>query len=110
MTQAYPLCRCGNRRPAQLREPSMTRQAPSFLAQVTATNINTNLVRKSPRTARDRTNVVTPDFGRINSARSPRIARIAQLAWVVYGLGSENQNVPGYIVLQDPRGGPVNGA
>ena len=31
-------------------------------------------------------------------------------AWVLYGLGSENQNVPGYIVLQDPRGGPVNGA
>jgi hypothetical protein len=31
-------------------------------------------------------------------------------AWVVYGLGTENQNVPGYIVLQDPRGGPMNGA
>jgi hypothetical protein len=29
-------------------------------------------------------------------------------AWVVYGLGSENQNLPGYIVLHDPRGGPVN--
>ena len=31
-------------------------------------------------------------------------------AWVVYGLGTQNQNVPGYIVLQDPRGGPMNGA
>jgi hypothetical protein len=31
-------------------------------------------------------------------------------AWIVYGLGTENQNVPGYIVLQDPRGGPMNGA
>jgi hypothetical protein len=31
-------------------------------------------------------------------------------AWVTYGLGTENQNVPGYIVLQDPRGGPMNGA
>ena len=31
-------------------------------------------------------------------------------AWATYGLGSENQNVPGYIVLQDPRGGPMNGA
>src|SRR5947208_14479215 len=31
-------------------------------------------------------------------------------AWVVYGLGTANQNVPGYIVLHDPRGGPMNGA
>jgi hypothetical protein len=30
-------------------------------------------------------------------------------AWVVYGLGSANQNLPGFIVLQDARGGPVNG-
>ncbi|MEZ5355627.1 MAG: DUF1501 domain-containing protein, partial [Bryobacteraceae bacterium] len=26
-----------------------------------------------------------------------------------YGLGSENRNLPGYVVLHDPRGGPVNG-
>ena len=31
-------------------------------------------------------------------------------AWVAYGLGSENQNLPGYLVLHDHRGGPVNGA
>lgn len=31
-------------------------------------------------------------------------------AWVTYGLGSENQNLPGYVVLHDPRGGPVNGS
>ena len=31
-------------------------------------------------------------------------------AWVTYGLGTVNQNVPGYIVMQDPRGGPMNGA
>ncbi|MEO7651772.1 MAG: DUF1501 domain-containing protein [Bryobacteraceae bacterium] len=31
-------------------------------------------------------------------------------AWVVSGLGSENQNLPGYVVLHDPRGGPVNGS
>lgn len=31
-------------------------------------------------------------------------------SWVTYGLGTENQNVPGYIVMQDPRGGPMNGA
>lgn len=30
--------------------------------------------------------------------------------WVTYGLGTENQNMPGYIVIQDPRGAPVNGA
>lgn len=30
--------------------------------------------------------------------------------WVHYGLGSENQNMPGYVVIQDPRGAPVNGA
>ena len=31
-------------------------------------------------------------------------------AWVNYGLGSENQNLPGYVVLHDARGGPVNGS
>ena len=31
-------------------------------------------------------------------------------AWIQYGLGSLNQNMPGYVVLQDPRGAPVNGA
>ena len=31
-------------------------------------------------------------------------------SWVNYGLGSENNNMPGYIVIQDPRGAPVNGA
>lgn len=29
-------------------------------------------------------------------------------AWVTYGLGSENQDMPGYIVMHDPRGAPVN--
>ena len=29
-------------------------------------------------------------------------------AWVTYGLGSENQNLPAYVVLDDPRGLPVN--
>ena len=31
-------------------------------------------------------------------------------AWVAYGLGSENENLPAYMVLHDRRGGPVNGA
>jgi Protein of unknown function (DUF1501) len=31
-------------------------------------------------------------------------------SWVVYGLGSENQNLPAYVVLDDPLGMPINGA
>ncbi len=31
-------------------------------------------------------------------------------SWVSYGLGSPNLNMPGYVVIQDPRGAPVNGA
>lgn len=31
-------------------------------------------------------------------------------SWVNYGLGSMNRDMPGYIVIQDPRGAPVNGA
>ena len=31
-------------------------------------------------------------------------------SWVGYGLGTPNQNLPGYVVIQDPRGGPVNGS
>ncbi len=30
-------------------------------------------------------------------------------AWVAYGLGSENQNLPAYVVFDDPLGLPVNG-
>jgi hypothetical protein len=29
-------------------------------------------------------------------------------SWVAYGLGTENQNLPAYIVLDDPKGLPVN--
>ncbi len=31
-------------------------------------------------------------------------------SWLNYGLGSENENLPGYIVMLDPSGGPINGA
>jgi hypothetical protein len=31
-------------------------------------------------------------------------------AWVTYGLGSENQSLPGFIVLGDRRGAPIGGA
>ncbi len=30
-------------------------------------------------------------------------------AWAAYGLGSENENLPAYVVLPDPRGLPVDG-
>ena len=30
-------------------------------------------------------------------------------AWIVYGLGSENQNLPAYVVLDDPKALPING-
>ena len=30
-------------------------------------------------------------------------------SWVVYGLGSANQDLPAYVVLDDPRGLPING-
>lgn len=29
-------------------------------------------------------------------------------SWVTYGLGSENQNLPAYVVLDDPSGLPIN--
>ncbi len=31
-------------------------------------------------------------------------------SWITYGLGSSNQDLPGYVVIQDPRGSPVNGS
>lgn len=30
-------------------------------------------------------------------------------SWVTYGLGSENQNLPGFVVIYDARGGPFGG-
>ena len=31
-------------------------------------------------------------------------------SWVTYGLGSENENLPGFVVMLDPSGGPISGA
>lgn len=31
-------------------------------------------------------------------------------SWVNYGLGSENENLPGFVVILDPSGGPISGA
>jgi hypothetical protein len=30
-------------------------------------------------------------------------------SWITYGLGSENENLPGYVVMLDPTGGPISG-
>lgn len=31
-------------------------------------------------------------------------------SWVNYGLGTQNSNLPGFVVMLDPRGGPISGA
>lgn len=31
-------------------------------------------------------------------------------SWINYGLGSENDNFPGFVVMLDPTGGPISGA
>ncbi len=31
-------------------------------------------------------------------------------SWATYGLGTQNQSLPAYIVFTDPRGGPIGGA
>ncbi len=31
-------------------------------------------------------------------------------SWITYGLGSENENLPGYVVMLDKTGGPISGA
>ncbi|MEM8733774.1 MAG: DUF1501 domain-containing protein, partial [Planctomycetota bacterium] len=31
-------------------------------------------------------------------------------SWVNYGLGTVNQNLPGFVVMLDPKGGPISGA
>jgi hypothetical protein len=37
------------------------------------------------------------------------IGRPSLGAWCVYGLGTENQSLPGYVVILDQRGGPISG-
>ncbi len=31
-------------------------------------------------------------------------------SWLAYGLGTQNQNLPSFVVMLDPRGGPISGA
>ena len=39
----------------------------------------------------------------------PIIGRPSLGSWLTFGLGSENQNLPGYVVMLDKRGGPIGG-
>lgn len=43
------------------------------------------------------------------SSGSIRMGSPSVGAWVTYGLGSENQNLPAYVVIYDARGGPFGG-
>ncbi len=38
------------------------------------------------------------------------IGRPSVGAWLSYGLGTANQNLPAYVVMTDPRGGPIGSA
>lgn len=37
------------------------------------------------------------------------IGRPSLGSWAVYGLGTENESLPGYVVMLDKRGGPISG-
>ncbi len=37
------------------------------------------------------------------------IGRPSLGSWALYGLGTENQDLPGYVVILDKRGGPISG-
>jgi hypothetical protein len=37
------------------------------------------------------------------------IGRPSLGSWAVYGLGTSNQSLPGYVVIMDKRGGPISG-
>ncbi|MFO0945179.1 MAG: DUF1501 domain-containing protein [Planctomycetota bacterium] len=39
----------------------------------------------------------------------PLIGRPSLGSWSVYGLGTDNQSLPGYVVILDKRGGPISG-
>ena len=41
---------------------------------------------------------------------SPLTGRPSLGAWLSYGLGSLNENLPSYVVMTDPRGGPIGSA
>ena len=40
---------------------------------------------------------------------SPLTGRPSLGSWLSYGLGSLNDSLPSYVVMTDPRGGPIGG-
>lgn len=50
-----------------------------------------------------------PSIWSMNTGR-PQPGRPALGSWITYGLGSESQDLPAYLVLPDPGGHPVDGA
>ena len=49
-----------------------------------------------------------PAMFQVNTGMS-RVGFPSVGSWAVYGLGTENQNLPGYVVMYDHRGGPIGG-
>src|SRR6476620_3952986 len=41
---------------------------------------------------------------------SVQIGKPSLGSWLNYGLGTRNENLPGFVVMTDPRGGPISGA
>ena len=50
-----------------------------------------------------KTNVHGPGSFMMNTG-FPRMGYPCVGSWVTYGLGSESQNLPGFVVMSDPRG------
>ncbi len=46
----------------------------------------------------------------MNSRQDPLSGSPCLGSWVNYGLGSVNENLPGFVVMLDPTGGPISGA
>ena len=55
------------------------------------------------------TNVHDQALYQLNSGMT-RLGFPSAGSWITYGLGSENRNLPGYVVMYDPRGIPVGGS
>jgi hypothetical protein len=60
------------------------------------------------RSMRSRSNNHAPALLEMNSGLV-RVGFPSCGSWLNYGLGSENENLPGYVVMYDPRGGPIAG-
>ena len=49
-----------------------------------------------------------PAMFQLNTGLS-RVGFPSMGSWLTYGLGTENQDLPGFVVMYDPRGGPIGG-